>query len=244
MIKIGDRFKTNKSGFCTVIKYINSKNVWVRFEDGTETTCQSSSLRNGFVKNLNYPSVCEIGFIGIGLYSKKAHLRIYHVWFEMLRRCYNKDCKIKWPTYINCTVDKRWHNFQNFCHDYLLMIGSDKNWQLDKDILFKRNKIYSRETCCLVPQDLNKLLVKRDIDRGEFHIGVSYYENNPNPYQSYCHIKGNVVYLGSFKTEQEAYLVYKAAKEAEIKRLANLYKEELDSRVYAALMNYEVEITD
>jgi hypothetical protein len=244
MIKVGDRFETRNYGFCTVIEYIDSYNVRIRFEDGIEITCTAGALRTGQVKNPNHPSICGIGFIGIGIYSRKTHLRIYDIWKCMLGRCYDEGYKNLHPTYKSCTVCERWLNFQNFAHDYLQMVGSDLNWQLDKDILFKRNKIYSPETCCLVPPQINTLLIKHVARRGEFRIGVSYDEHYINPYIAKCHIKGKIKYLGSYKTEQEAHLRYKAAKEQEIRRLANLFKDQLDPRVYIALMNYEVEMDD
>jgi len=43
---------------------------------------------------------------------------------------------------------------------------------------------------------------------------------------------------------EEAFAVYKEAKELHIKSLAEKWKNDLDPRVYKALMNYVVEITD
>ena len=50
--------------------------------------------------------------------------------------------------------------------------------------------------------------------------------------------------LGSFDTEVEAFKVYKQAREAYIKQVANKWKDQIDPRVYEALMKYEVEIDD
>jgi hypothetical protein len=244
MIKIGDVFKTDNYGSCTVIEFIDSRNVKVRFENGFEIICQASNLRGGHVKNPNHPSISGIGYIGVGNYSRTSHPRIYMVWFQMLRRCYDLETQSRQQSYIGCIVCERWWNFQNFCHDYLLMMISDLNWQLDKDILFKGNKIYSPETCCLVPQEINNVLEKCNANRGEFRIGVTYDERYINPYIAQCSIKGKYKYLGSYKTEQEAYLTYKVAKETEFKRLANFYKNLLESRVYVALMNRVVEFND
>ena len=55
---------------------------------------------------------------------------------------------------------------------------------------------------------------------------------------------GKTKYIGRFNTPQEAFLAYKTFKEALIKEVANEYKEQLDSRVYEALMNYEVNEND
>ena len=51
-------------------------------------------------------------------------------------------------------------------------------------------------------------------------------------------------HLGWFSTEIEAFHAYKVAKEAYVKELAEKWKEQIDPRVYEALMKYEVEITD
>ena len=55
---------------------------------------------------------------------------------------------------------------------------------------------------------------------------------------------GKTVYLGSFKTKNEAFFVYKEAKEAYIKELATKWRSQIDLRAYEALMSYQVEITD
>ena len=47
-------------------------------------------------------------------------------------------------------------------------------YHLDKDILVKGNKVYSPETCCFVPQEINSLLVTSVRSRGDQPIGVSY----------------------------------------------------------------------
>ena len=48
----------------------------------------------------------------------------------------------------------------------------------------------------------------------------------------------------NFKTAKEAFLFYKEAKESYIKTVANMYKEQLDSICYEAMMNWVVEEDD
>ena len=50
--------------------------------------------------------------------------------------------------------------------------------------------------------------------------------------------------LGYYITAEEAFYAYKQAKEAHIKEVANKWKDQIDIRVYEALMKYEVEIMD
>ena len=242
-IEIGKSFET-KTGSFVVTEYLDSRNVKIRFENSYETICRASQVLEGNVRNPYFPSVCGIGFLGKGLYSRKTHTTINLIWNNMLKRCYNKDMVVKKPSYSDCIVDVEWHNFQNFAYDYEQMAGSDKGWQLDKDILVKGNKLYSKETCCLVPQHINNLFTKNTSKRGDLPIGVNLSGNESNPYQAACSVDNHLVYLGVFSTAEEAFQAYKQAKESEIKRVAKLYRFQLDPKVFKALIEYEVSIND
>lgn len=52
------------------------------------------------------------------------------------------------------------------------------------------------------------------------------------------------MYLGVFDTPEEAFLIYKKAKEYYIKKLQNTRKGLIEERVYNALIKYEVNIND
>jgi hypothetical protein len=54
----------------------------------------------------------------------------------------------------------------------------------------------------------------------------------------------NNKHLGRFNTAEQAFQVYKTAKEAYIKEVVNKWKDKIDPRVYNTLMNYEVNIDD
>ena len=51
-------------------------------------------------------------------------------------------------------------------------------------------------------------------------------------------------HLGLFDTEEDAFQVYKKAKEVHIKEIAELWKDRIDSKVYQALLNWEINISD
>ena len=113
---------------------------------------------------------------------------------------------------------------------------------LDKDILVKGNKIYSPETCCFVPNEINVLFTKKEKDRGEYPIGVSIISNK---YVARCGV-GNSKNktIGSFKTPKEAFQAYKQYKEQYIKKVADKYKCQIPNNLYKAMYSYQVEITD
>ena len=115
---------------------------------------------------------------------------------------------------------------------------------LDKDILVKGNKIYSPETCVFVSNDINLLFVRNYNSRGNYPIGVSF-DKSKNKYSSQCSMKGkHDRKLGTFNNPIDAFYTYKSFKEAYIKEVAEDYKDKIPERLYIAMMNYVVEITD
>lgn len=193
---------------------------------------------------------------GIGFNSRHYPSRIdgknvkeYNLWQGMLHRC-TKEYWLEWSAYdgVTCSDDfKDYTFFYEWCNKQVGFGNADENgrsWQLDKDLLVKGNKIYNENVCVFVPQRINNLLIKRDACRGELQVGVHRLANGRG-YIAKCNIgTGTQKYLGYFNTPQEAFQAYKTYKEGLIKEVANEYKEMLDSRVYEALMNYEVNEND
>jgi len=192
----------------------------------------------------NFPTTYSVGFIGEGKYTSKVNgviTKVYDTWIGMLRRCYSKKLHIKYPTYKDCIVAECWHNFQVFGewfeNNYV------EGYQLDKDILFKGNKIYSPNTCCFVPKEINSLFLTCKSARGEYPVGVS---KDKNKFKSSVSLKNKQVTLGRFDTPEEAFKAYKKAKEYQIKEVATEYYStgRITLEVYNAIMNYKIEITD
>ena len=123
---------------------------------------------------------------------------------------------------------------------------------LDKDILCKGNKVYSIDTCIFVPQRINELFVKQQNKRGKYPIGVKIDKRRNHLYSSIRIIDGNgnshSKYLGRYSTPEEAFQVYKHAKENYIKEVIDSYEgkipEPFYSRLKEAMYNYKVEIDD
>lgn len=170
----------------------------------------------------------------------------YRLWVGMIRRCY--DTKYNKDSYSDCCVCDEWKYFSNFLTWFNIHKEEyQEQYQLDKDILVKGNRIYSPDTCCFVPKFINTLLLKGQKKRvsknGDCPLGVTYYCNK---YSSRISIRGKIETIGYFFTPEEAFTAYKTAKEAYIKEVAQEYYDagKITKRVYSALMNYKVEITD
>jgi len=199
---------------------------------------QYNAIVVGRFKNPYLPSVCNIGFVGSGEFI--THIgniasSAYVTWTSMFSRCYRN----RYASYKDVEVCKLWHNFQNFAKWYYE--NQEEDWHLDKDILVKGNKVYSPETCCFVPPEINYLFVKRQLDRGKHQIGITEYKGL---FSARISINNKRVYLGVFKTKEDAFLSYKEAKEKNIKRIALKWKGRIQENIYNALINYKVEITD
>jgi hypothetical protein len=196
------------------------------------------------VKNPMKPIILGIGFFGIGKYDSKTiinGINIYKVWSHILYRCYDKSSYENKNSYINCTVDIIWHNFQNFVEWYIT--HNIMGFAIDKDILFKGNKIYGQNTCCFVLQEINNLFTSCEKKRGNYPIGVCKMTRRET-FISRCMINNVYTFLGYFLTPEEAFQIYKITKENEIKRIADKWKDKLSDNVYQSMYNYQVEITD
>jgi len=171
-------------------------------------------------------------------------IREYDLWKGMLKRCFSEKFKQKKPTYEGVTCSKDWLSMTTFIEDVSQMKGYGlKGWEFDKDILSKGNKLYSKDTCCFVPTEVNLLLTKRDNYRGEWPVGVNFHKAT-GKFRAYLAINGKRKHLGLFTTPGEAFQVYKLAKEAYIKVVAQQWQHILDEKVFQALLDYEVNIND
>lgn len=179
--------------------------------------------------------IYNVGYIGEGKY--KSASKHYASWFHMLERCYCKKYHKKQPTYVNIEICEEWKNFQNYG------VWFDKNyiqgWHLDKDLLVPNNKIYSPNTCCFLPQEINNLLTNRKNFRGKYPLGVTK-QKNINSYRVTFTKNKKQVYLGSFKCLTTAYKKYVEAKEEYIKEVANKWRNKLPVNTYNALLNYKI----
>ena len=120
--------------------------------------------------------------------------------------------------------------------DYVLDCCNGKRNRVN-DFIF--NKIYDSKN---IPQRINSLFTKRNSKRGELPIGVTK-TLKYKTFSSTVSINGKNI-TKRFETAEEAFQDYKFRKEKEIKRVADLYKDKIPTKLYEAMYNYKVEITD
>lgn len=252
---IGETKYNNQGCLMKIIEYNNSTDIFVEFQDENKTivNTQYCNFKSGSIKNPYYPSVYGIGITGIK-YPRSKNCKVtreYDTWIHMLQRSIDNKCKERQPSYGVVSCCEEWLNYETF-YEWLHSQSnfdkwySGKRWALDKDILNKGNKIYSPENCCLIPQNVNCLFLKREAERGKYPIGVSYRKDG---FLASCHnpFTNKREELGYYSTPENAfYFGYKPYKEDIIKKVAEIEfdKGNITEKCYNAMMNYEVEIDD
>lgn len=157
----------------------------------------------------------------------------YRVWSNMLQRCYSAKKQESYPTYKGCTVSGNWLKFSNF-----------KSWmekqdwegkQIDKDLLFEGNKIYSADTCVFVTQMVNSFTIDSGAARGEWLIGV-YWNKAEEKFLARCSnpFTKKREHLGYFTCEQQAHSAWLKRKLELAHELAAI---QTDPRVAKALID-------
>ena len=94
--------------------------------------------------------------------EKVVDSNIYFVWKNMARRCFDKKCQA-YPNYggIEVTVSDEFKTYSNFKNWYIQESKGDSSLELDKDCLsYLHNipKVYSKNTCILIPHELNTFI--------------------------------------------------------------------------------------
>lgn len=240
MERLGEIRKNTFGTEMKIIRYNNSEDIDVQFLDDYyyvyhHTTY--SNFKNGCIKNPYDKSVFGIGFVGDGKYLTRengVNTIHYNTWHDMLKRCYNEVSKDKFPAYFGiCKVCNHWLNMQNFSEWF-----DEKKYEcgerlhIDKDILYVGNKIYSKDTCILVPQRINMLFMNKP-NRFGLPSGISPMANGRYS------VKYNGKLIGNADNLEEAVIMHEVEKQKAVIRITKEYKEILPVEVYDALMSWK-----
>lgn len=206
---------------------------------GYESSVRKADVKRGSVRDPYYPLVFGIGYIGEGKYSQTLTRKVYNCWNGMLDRCYNTKFSKSKKNYKdnNITVCKNWHCFQNFGIWY--EEHYKENFSLDKDIIYNvqhmTNKIYSPETCIMIPKELNEFLADDCVDR---NVRLTKNKRFSSQIQSYC-LNNKQIYLGTYDTFKEAKNAYAKEKYKIWISLVEKYRNILDDEIYNILLKYD-----
>lgn len=163
---------------------------------------------------------------GIPVKDGEKISKCYDAWRRMLQRCYDPQYKIDHPTYVGVVCCEDWKDYQNFAKWFYTASNFHDGFELDKDLLSQGNKLYSPETCCFLPTEINKTLSTKG--------NVS----------TYIERDGKFIFrvLGNTVGYDEHYLSFAdkvvEARNEKIKMLVEKWKDFLTPEVYSELINY------
>jgi hypothetical protein len=235
--RLGETGVSNEGYKMKIIEYNNANDIVLKIEVHVECFIKTMyrEFRKGTISNPYHPSYLGVGYFGEGEYKARVNgkkTKAYIVWGSMLTRCYKDDRNL---TYNNVTVCSERLNFQNFAKWFEENYDNEtmQNWQLDKDVICKDCKIYSPETCCFIPQDINFLFTsskERDLPKGVSKTKYGYKAIN---FQTLT--KNNS--SKTFKTVEEALDFYTNSKKLKLEILLQKYTFK-NKKVYNILKNF------
>lgn len=237
-----------------IVEYNNCSDIVVEFQDEYKLRVNNTynNFKRGCIRNPYYPTAYGVGITGIKYPTVEngRNTKEYRTWLHVLERSFDDGLKEKQPAYKDATCCNEWLNYETFYEWLHSQENFDKwyhgkRWALDKDIIIKGNKIYSPDTCCLVPQNVNCLLLGRNSLRGKLPIGV---KRSGNKFQANCGnpFTGKAERFGNYDTPEEAFCAYKLRREGYIKQVAEIeyVSGNITKQCYDGLMNYSIEIDD
>lgn len=224
-----------------IVEYINTDNVIVEFLDDYKAKVHTAykNFKKGTVKNPY--KVGKYGEVRGNDYPKNIytkHFKPFNDWRILLHRVNEKEY------YEKVNICTEWLYFKNF-YEWLLSQENYKMWlnrkdyAIDKDILSQpNNKIYSPDTCCLVPFKINVLIRKIRNKNRSLPVGIQLGYNEKNKY-----LVSNSYPREYYDNINDAIKRYKEIKREQINMAAREAYNcgEITQKCYEGLINYNID---
>lgn len=183
-------------------------------------------------------------------YYKVSNNVARNIYKGIYARCYGSNSLMVNKCYDGAFMCDKWRDDPESFEEWYSMNYYEcdgERMAVDKDLLYRGNREYSPEKCCLLPETINSALASATKRRvlntfSKMPLGV-YYASGRDQYYAQIHPFGTdckAVKLHYWDTEMEAFNEYKMFKEAELKVLALRYRDKIPDEVFDALITYEV----
>ena len=207
--------------------------VGLRYTNGNSGCVVCDRLRKSGQELPPLRKVYGVGFNsaireGIPVFENGKISKCYDAWRRMLQRCYDEKYKQDHPTYVGIHCCEEWKDFQYFAKWWYTQPNRNLKYELDKDLLVEGNKIYSPETCTLLPTKINKTITVKGY--------VSNWSERDEMFR-FSALKTVLGYDDHWLKYAEEYVDLRNNR---IKNLAEEYKDTLTDTAYIALKNFRI----
>lgn len=183
-------------------------------------------------------------------YENKASATAYRVYNGIRNRCGDTtDKDYIGRCYDDVTMCQEWLDdpkaFLKWYFEHYYEVDGE-SMAVDKDLFGNGSNMYSPETCCLLPQTLNNLVVncKKSYLEGQtadsvLPLGV---RRTRDGYSGVITFTGSTdaITLSEWATPEDAFAEYKVMKQANIYMTAAKYKDKIPDYIYNKLLTIEV----
>lgn len=140
------------------------------------------------------------------------------LWRGMRARCIKNGAQQRRnPMCIDSTLSQEFFSFEGFYCWYMEQPAFNLDgYEVDKDLIRRGNKHYSRETCFLLPKALNLFFSTKSAAKSGLLTGVR--KTPSGSFHARIRINGKSQHVGSYETEMAAHSAYINAKNNETRR--------------------------
>ena len=190
---------------------------------------------------------------GYGRAGKRRSTPLYNCWVNMQQRCLvGSEQQRKIKSYKACSSDfKDYQDFAEFCYSLPFFTNTDSKgvvYEIDKDIkgyLLNKPNLYSKETLCAIPKEINCFLTCIQLHNGAAQRSTKgVIQNSGGNFllrlQDVCG-DGKRKYLSRHETYEDAYSELLRVKSKQAKHLASKYEGNVESIVIDFLNNFNLE---
>lgn len=164
---VADAFVKGKGNY-TFVKHIDGNRYNNYFENLQWCSKAGNIALSRSIYEKRKKPVYGVGINDIPMYLRGT--KLYLTWKSILARCYCPKFQEENKTYKGCQICEEWKHLSNykkwFDENYI------EGYQLDKDLFGHNSHIYSPQTCCFIPQDLNNIIKGIRPARGPLKQGV------------------------------------------------------------------------
>ena len=168
-------------------------------------------------------------------------IKEYLLWKSMIVRCYGDKNIDNLKSYLGVSCDKKWLSMSAFIEDLKSIENYEKvineDWAMDKDILEVGNKIYSKDTVCFVPKEINNAFKGLYSNCNKLPSGITKRKGSGSFYVSIS-INGKTKYLGSFSSLDQAKASFIKARSDNLIDIAARWKGIIADNVYNSIIKH------